>query len=360
MAETATPPPPDAGNRHVHWFGNGTSALYAALRGVGCRNGWVAVAPTVCPHVIAAIYASSNRPHFVDIERIRLGMNPAGLAKVVSQVDAVVAVHAFGIPCLIDELVTIAQAAGVPLIEDCAQAEGAAYRGKTVGEFGDVAIFSYGAGKIIEAGGGGRSQTGNPELAGAIGKLHAGMTAPTDAASAASQALSQAFKNIYNNHYPDKLASERAHFHRELVELFPSMLCRDDDSTRVRCSTALLRLENNLATRHRNWRTYHFLLGPLSEPALPFPEGAVPWRYNLMLPAARRNATLKALLAEKLRISSWYPNIAAFLPQTEIRVADADNSEWLGSGIFNLAIDEKTTAAEINHNSERLLSLHAA
>jgi dTDP-4-amino-4,6-dideoxygalactose transaminase len=66
---------------------------------------------------------------------------------------AVIPVHLGGMPCAMDEIAALAEASDLLLIEDCAQAHGATYRGRPVGSFGDAAVFSFCTDKIMSTGG---------------------------------------------------------------------------------------------------------------------------------------------------------------------------------------------------------------
>jgi len=93
---------------------------------------------------------------FVDCEMQTLGMDPDGLAAVISErTGAVIATHLYGIPCQIDKIADICDANGAALIEDCAHCFGASVGSKKVGSFGVGGCFSFETSKVINTMGGG-------------------------------------------------------------------------------------------------------------------------------------------------------------------------------------------------------------
>ena len=150
---------------------NGTDALELILRasGVGRDDQVITVANTAVA-TISAIERTGAQPVFADISPETFTMCPVSLDKLLGQgtdkVKAVIAVHLFGHPSAINEIGAIAEKSGRILIEDCAQAHGAAVNGKNVGSFGAAAAFSFYPTKNLGAlGDGGAVVTDSPELA---------------------------------------------------------------------------------------------------------------------------------------------------------------------------------------------------
>lgn len=339
--------------RFVQPFGNGTTAIYAALRALGCRNRLVMLPANICPSVISAIYQSSNVPFFVDIERERWGLDPEAVARDVAQAGAVIAVHMFGIPCHIERIAAACKGPSVPVIEDCAQAEGAKIGGVRVGSFGDIAVFSYGAGKIIGAGGGGAASALDPELARALSAEHDALAHGTG--SDAHAELGREYKRVYNRYYPAQQDDQRLAFDALLRGLAPRLLARHDASRDAIVSQGQATLVQNVAERMRKVREYTRLLGGLpGVEIIGFPEGAAPWRFNLLLDFDARQKVLKTLLAAGANVSSWYPDISGFLPANSFRATPIANSLWLDRHVLNLWVDEATNIADIQATCERV------
>src|SRR5215472_13470663 len=138
---------------HCVSLNSGTSALHLALRSldVGPGDEVVTVSMTFIATAWAITYAGS-RPVFVDIDPVRRTLNPDKLeAAITSRTKAIMPVHLYGMPAEMDRIMAIADRHGIPVIEDAAQAHGAKYRNKRVGQFGQIACFSFYPGKNLGA-----------------------------------------------------------------------------------------------------------------------------------------------------------------------------------------------------------------
>jgi dTDP-4-amino-4,6-dideoxygalactose transaminase len=83
-------------------------------------------------------------PVFVDIDPVRRTLDPDALeAAITPRTKAIIPVHLYGMPADMDRIMAIAERHGIPVIEDAAQAHGAKYKGKRVGQFGQIACFSF-------------------------------------------------------------------------------------------------------------------------------------------------------------------------------------------------------------------------
>src|SRR5213083_2275385 len=130
---------------HCVSLNSGTSALHLALRclDVGPGDEVVTVSMTFIATAWAISYVGGT-PVFVDIDAVRRTLNPDKLeAAITSRTKAIIPVHLYGMPAEMDRIMAIAERHGVPVIEDAAQAHGARYRGKRVGQFGQIACFSF-------------------------------------------------------------------------------------------------------------------------------------------------------------------------------------------------------------------------
>jgi dTDP-4-amino-4,6-dideoxygalactose transaminase len=130
---------------HCVSLNSGTSALHLALRCLDIRPGDEVI--TVGMTFIATAWAISYvgaTPVFIDIDSARRTMCPTKLeAAITPRTKAIIPVHLYGMPAEMDRIKAVADRHGLPIIEDAAQAHGARYRGKPVGQFGQVACFSF-------------------------------------------------------------------------------------------------------------------------------------------------------------------------------------------------------------------------
>jgi len=135
---------------------SGTSALLVALIGLGVGPGDEVIVPgyTFIASISSIIYARAV-PILAEVDRT-LNLDPADVErKITPRPKAIMAVHMLGNPARLDELKKIADEHKLLLIEDCAQAFGARYKGRAVGSIGDVGTFSFNVYKTITAGDGG-------------------------------------------------------------------------------------------------------------------------------------------------------------------------------------------------------------
>lgn len=156
------------GGRFAIGVGSGTEALHIALKacGIGKGDEVITVSHTAVATVVAIELCGAS-PVLVDIEPDFFTLNPAKLKKAISKkTKAIIPVHLYGQPADMSPILKIAQRYGIKVIEDCAQAHGAIYKGKRVGSWGDIACFSFYPTKNLGAiGDGGMIVSNNHKLA---------------------------------------------------------------------------------------------------------------------------------------------------------------------------------------------------
>jgi len=161
--------------------GSGTDALIFALQAAGIGRGDEVIVPshTAGPSV-AAIHALFATPVFVDVDYDTACIDTALVAAAIGpRTKAILAVHLYGHPAQLDDLVRLAAARGVALIEDCAQAQGASFAERPVGSFGTFGCFSFYPTKNLGAIGDGGAVTGAREGVDLVRKLRVyGWTTP--------------------------------------------------------------------------------------------------------------------------------------------------------------------------------------
>jgi len=146
---------------------NGTSALHMALIAVGVRPGdEVIIPPLTFFATVEAVLHQGAIPVFADLDPKTYCLEPKDIEnKITNKTKAVIPVHFFGEPAEMDPILEIASCHGISVVEDCAQAHGAEYKGKKVGSFGDVNCWSFYATKNMTTGEGGMVTTNNKEFA---------------------------------------------------------------------------------------------------------------------------------------------------------------------------------------------------
>lgn len=161
------------GSPHAIALSSGTAALHLALLGAGLGAGdYVAVSSFTFAASVNPILYTGAIPVLIDSERSSWNMDPGLLEDALiegerrgRQLRAIVLVHLYGQPADIDAIQSIADRYGVTVIEDAAEALGAAYNGAAPGTFGRAGIFSFNGNKIITTSGGGMLVTRDRLLA---------------------------------------------------------------------------------------------------------------------------------------------------------------------------------------------------
>lgn len=163
---------------------NGTNALHLALVLAGVEAGDEVLSQSLTFIATAnAISYIGAKPVFVDVDRDTMGMSPVALRQFLVQnaeknvdgftynkktgkrIAACVPMHTFGLPCRMDELISICNEWNIFLIEDAAESLGSYYKDKHTGTLGKIGTFSFNGNKTVTCGGGGALITNDEELA---------------------------------------------------------------------------------------------------------------------------------------------------------------------------------------------------
>ena len=150
---------------------SGTAALHLALLALGVGSGDEVIIPSfVCSALLNALRYTGAAPVLADIDPKTFNIDPQDVrTKVTRRTRAVIVPHLFGLAADLSSLMKL----NVPIIEDCAQAPGATYKGQPVGSFGHAAIFSFYATKMITTGEGGMIVSRSTDLIERVRQLRA-------------------------------------------------------------------------------------------------------------------------------------------------------------------------------------------
>lgn len=153
------------GTRHAIALANGTLALDLALKGLGIGLGdEVVVTPRTFIASVSCVVNAGATPVFADVDPESGNITSQTIAAVLtSRTKAIICVHLAGWPCDMDPIMALAEQYGLKVIEDCAQAHGARYKGRRVGSIGHVGAWSFCQDKIMSTGGEGGMVTTNDE-----------------------------------------------------------------------------------------------------------------------------------------------------------------------------------------------------
>lgn len=156
------------GTKYCVGVGNGLDALMLALKALGIGDGDEVIVPsnTYIATALAVTYVGAT-PVFVEPDIRTFNIDPALIeAAITEKTKAIMPVHLYGQACDMDPIMAVAKKYGLKVVEDCAQAHGATYKGQKIGSFGDAAGFSFYPGKNLGAlGDAGAVVTNDKELA---------------------------------------------------------------------------------------------------------------------------------------------------------------------------------------------------
>jgi dTDP-4-amino-4,6-dideoxygalactose transaminase len=146
---------------HAVTASRGRMAFYYIARALDLPPGSEVVFPALTFWVVPEMArAAGLKPVFADVDPVTFNLDPAALERVITPATrAVVPTHIYGLPCDMDEILEIARRHRLAVIEDCAHALGATYRGAPVGTLGDAALFSFQVLKPLNTFGGGAAYT---------------------------------------------------------------------------------------------------------------------------------------------------------------------------------------------------------
>ncbi len=156
-----------AGTKHAIALANGTVALDVALKALGIGPGdEVITTPRTFLASASCIVTAGAVPVFADVDPDSQNITADTIRAVMTErTKAVICVHLGGMPCDMDPIMALAEKHNLKIIEDCAQAHGARYRGRSIGSIGHIGAWSFCQDKIMTTGGeGGMVTTDDPAL----------------------------------------------------------------------------------------------------------------------------------------------------------------------------------------------------
>lgn len=141
------------GTKYCVGVASGTDAILIALETLGIKEGdEVIVSPMTFIASVTPILALGAKPILVDILPNGSCIDPSLIEKhITPKTKAIVAVHLYGYPCDMDKILNIAKKHNLFVVEDACQAHGSLYKGRKLGSFGDIGVFSFYPGKNLGA-----------------------------------------------------------------------------------------------------------------------------------------------------------------------------------------------------------------
>lgn len=307
------------GTKHAVGVASGTDALHLALLACGVKAGdEVITSPFSFVATTEAIAYCGATPVFVDIKPNSFNLNPALIEnKITNKTRAILPVHLYGQACEMDKINQIASRHNLKVVEDCAQAFGAAFKGQKVGSFGAAGCFSFFPTKNIGCfGDGGIITTHNDEIAHKIRILRGHGSSKT-------------------YHY------EVIGFNSRLDELQAAVL-------RVK----MVKIDSLLQARRRNAALYSKKLADIAALSLPIEtDGAVHTYNQYTVRHGRRDQLLNHLRKNKIGSMVYYPlslHLQPAFAHLGYQAGDFPESEAAQNSVLSLPIFPELTENEIN------------
>ncbi len=336
------------GRQRVLLAGRGSAAIDATLRALDFRDRDVLIPANTCYIVLWSVLQSGNRPRLVDVDPETGNLSVETLDRCgVEQPAAVIPAHMYGLPAPMASVSAWARERGVFVLEDAALALGSMADGRPTGAWGDAAVFSFGPGKIADAGLGGALLTDDERLAVEVERLLGAMP-PYDGRLAA---LNRQWLELYWPLHQFESTPRLPSIYPTLFEIYGDITrYRLPESTARDLRHALGQLDAEVAHRADLARVYDEQLNPLPARLFERPRETNLWRYPLRVAADRRDALLQALWdAQIFDATRWYPSLqpmlAALAPDTPSTPTPA--ADQMAAEIVNLPLAPDTSREDV-------------
>lgn len=329
--------------------GNGSTALRLALSALGLTDKRIAFGNSVCPHVPMAVIHSGNIPLFCDVNLHNCCVEQNNLMDLASAPQALIFVHAYGNFGNLKDFNLHDLGLDIPVIEDCALAQGAPGLARGICKSSDVGILSFGDGKVINISHGGAVLTNDRLIAKELAKMVQKLNTQKDTSKQKLNKLNRYHTELYNQGFlrGDYRLSDR--FAPRVMQVKEDILCSFDPNYADFLQSKLIELERLVDGRLENFNEFYHRLKPYRSEHLkiaPPVENSVPWRFNFFI--RNRNGLLNELIQKNFRASSWHPPVDRFFVNRVSCSVDTPVSDWLGDFLMNFWIDETVNNDYIN------------
>ena len=318
--------------------GRGATAIYLALQNEGMKDRDVIIPGNICYAAVYPIISSGNDVVFCDVDPLSGNVTLEILKRYQTRkTGAVLVPHMYGNSVAnLDEIKKWCEKNHILLIEDCASSLGSTNEAYgPVGVLGDYVIYSFGYSKIVDLGKGGvlasdRNLNKAESLLQRMKKYDAETEKMEDDFSAAYR------KARYVSHDYKSVSA--------LMNDAMFLYAIDDGSSFEKLLYDEELIAQRIEMHKKNYELYDSLLNHSLHRYL-YNKGSVPWRFSLLLDYAVKRKIIDALLAEKLPVSDWYPNITEMFSDEKTALEGVDIME---EKIVNFPLDtDKETIEKI-------------
>ncbi|MEM3113231.1 MAG: DegT/DnrJ/EryC1/StrS family aminotransferase [Candidatus Pacearchaeota archaeon] len=319
------------GKKYAKATSSGTTALHIALLSLGVgsitnegEKDEVILPSYICASVMSAVKMTGAIPVLADIQDdfIERGCNIYAdkIKKLITKnTRAIIIPHMFGISADMDRIRKVSK--NIPIIEDCAHSLGTKYKGKYVGSFGDISIFSFYATKVISSGQGGMILTSNKKLKDKIDDL-------------TKYDQREEYDISYNYSMSDIHAALGI---SQLKQLEKFIKRRHEIADKYNKSLININKDNNFAIMKK------------------IPEGSFPFKYLIMLKSKEEKETLRKRLKEK-GVSASEPVFNPLHRYLKLNKDDFKNTEKAHDCLLSIPLYPALTNDEVSYVSETLKS----
>jgi len=344
----------------------GRMAFYYILKALNAPAGGEIIMPALTFWVMPEMARQAGlTPVFADVDPVTFNMTPEAIARAITpRTVAVVPTHLWGLPCDMDEIMALAQQHRIDVIEDCAHALGAVYRGRPVGAFGDAAIFSFQTLKPLNAYGGGMAVVRDATLAARVAALATREPAPS---------VKRVKQRLWHGRvlrlatrpdvftwtlFPLLYAGTRLHwsidmyFWEAIRPLYPFPDDYRERMSNVQAAIALeglARLDEWNATRRRHAEYMNVILSAVDGvrlPVIPSDRSHVFYQYCAYVPS--RDAVVDRCLRHGVDLETLHVDLCAELPLFGASGVPAPGARQTTATV-QVPIYEQLTDAHLNH-----------
>ncbi|MHC5109740.1 MAG: DegT/DnrJ/EryC1/StrS family aminotransferase [Planctomycetota bacterium] len=295
---------------YTAFAGRGTTALWAALKVLIPEPASILVPANVCDAVIAAILHAGHRPRYVDVDPVE-GLVTAETLTAASdpKCKALIAVHHFGTPLPMCDIMNWARDNNLAVIEDVCNAMGATCMGQPLGTFGDAAVFSFGHAKILNLGYGGLLASRHRDVVDDGARLVADLPDWSDVSVDHDKAHEACLRVIRRYHELQDPEFVQALFR----SCRPALLAGPAHDLPERAADAIGDLPNQIRLRNESDEYYRSMLIHPSIVHRARSAEAVCWRHTFHVPPHARDRLVNHLRGKRLPVSTWFPGVDAVL-----------------------------------------------
>jgi len=340
-----------------HMTGRASSSIYVALRSLELPIKGKVVIPSIsCLSPATASYLAGFEPVFVDINLADFNLSIKSLKDTLEMYDdivAIIAIHLYGQPCQMEEILKLAKLKNIRVIEDAAQSLGTKYLSKPTGSWGDISVVSFGHTKQIDAGWGGAILTNDQNISKRIEEEISLLPSRPINIDKLFDDWRKLYYPIYELTYENKRLSQIFH---SLPDIFSEMYLFSYDRTNEKEIIEKLKsLQVITQARKGNANLYSSMINSPKVIHPKISDHSSPWRYSFLVPEELRDDLVSYLRDYNIEVSTWYPPIynwykgASFQKNSQFK-----NANNFSKRVINLWVDPDLSFEKIEKTCKKI------